>query len=102
MDQIDGIVVTPGVAHARATADGPAVTMGVRELAEQAGLLQVSDSAVIDKAIETLVAQNPRPLQDYRAGKLAALGALVGMVMKAGKGLNPKLVQERLREKLAP
>jgi Asp-tRNA(Asn)/Glu-tRNA(Gln) amidotransferase B subunit len=28
------------------------------------------------------------------------MGALVGMVMKSGKGLNPKMVQERLREKL--
>ena len=30
-----------------------------------------------------------------------ALGALVGMVMKSGKGLNPKLVQERLKQKLS-
>jgi Asp-tRNA(Asn)/Glu-tRNA(Gln) amidotransferase B subunit len=28
------------------------------------------------------------------------MGALVGMVMKSAKGLNPKLVQERLRAKL--
>ena len=30
----------------------------------------------------------------------AAMGALVGMVMKSAKGMNAKLVQERLREKL--
>jgi Asp-tRNA(Asn)/Glu-tRNA(Gln) amidotransferase B subunit len=29
------------------------------------------------------------------------MGALVGMIMKSGKGLNPKMVQERLRDKLA-
>jgi Asp-tRNA(Asn)/Glu-tRNA(Gln) amidotransferase B subunit len=29
------------------------------------------------------------------------MGALVGMVMKAGKGLNAKVVQERLRERLS-
>jgi Asp-tRNA(Asn)/Glu-tRNA(Gln) amidotransferase B subunit len=28
------------------------------------------------------------------------MGALVGMVMKSAKGLNPKLVQERLKSKL--
>jgi Asp-tRNA(Asn)/Glu-tRNA(Gln) amidotransferase B subunit len=28
------------------------------------------------------------------------MGALVGMIMKSGKGLNPKMVQERLRERL--
>jgi Asp-tRNA(Asn)/Glu-tRNA(Gln) amidotransferase B subunit len=28
------------------------------------------------------------------------MGALVGMVMKNGKGLNPKMVQEALKRKL--
>jgi aspartyl-tRNA(Asn)/glutamyl-tRNA(Gln) amidotransferase subunit B len=69
-------------------------------VAQELGLVQVSDASAIDAAIDALVAQNPRPLQDYRGGKQAAMGALVGMVMKAGKGLNPKLVQERLRERL--
>ena len=45
--------------------------------------------------------RTPKPLQDYRAGKQSAIGSLVGMVMKSGKGLNPKMVQERLRAKLS-
>ena len=28
------------------------------------------------------------------------MGALVGMIMKSGKGLNPKLVKERLQARL--
>src|SRR5688572_28347357 len=68
----------------------------VEQVAADLGLTQVSDAAPIDEAIEKLVAQNPKPLQDYRAGKAAAFGALVGMVMKNAKGLNPKVVQERL------
>jgi aspartyl-tRNA(Asn)/glutamyl-tRNA(Gln) amidotransferase subunit B len=48
-----------------------------------------------------MIAKNPQPLADYKAGKQAALGALVGMVMKSGKGLNPKVVQERLRQRLS-
>ena len=28
------------------------------------------------------------------------MGALVGMIMKIAKGLNPKIVQERLQQKL--
>ena len=76
-------------------ADAPA-----DQVAAGLGLVQVSDTGAIDTAINALIAQNPRPLQDYRAGKQQAMGALVGMVMKAGKGLNPKMVQERLREKL--
>ena len=69
-------------------------------LAEQLGLVQVSDTGAIDAAIDALIAQNPKSLQDVRAGKMAAIGSLVGMIMKGGKGLNPKLVQERLRAKL--
>ena len=29
------------------------------------------------------------------------MGALIGMVMKSGKGLNPKMVAERLKERLS-
>jgi aspartyl-tRNA(Asn)/glutamyl-tRNA(Gln) amidotransferase subunit B len=64
------------------------------------GLMQSSDTGEIDAAIEKMLASNPKPLEDYRAGKQTAFGALVGMVMKQAKGLNPKLVQERLRERL--
>jgi aspartyl-tRNA(Asn)/glutamyl-tRNA(Gln) amidotransferase subunit B len=70
------------------------------QLAATLGLTQVSDSSAIDSAIDAVIAQNPKPLQDYQSGKQSALGALVGMVMKSGKGLNPKMVQERLRAKL--
>ncbi len=47
-----------------------------------------------------MLAENPKPLQQYRDGKQAAFGALVGNVMKRAKGLNPKLVKERLEAKL--
>jgi aspartyl-tRNA(Asn)/glutamyl-tRNA(Gln) amidotransferase subunit B len=70
------------------------------QLAEELGLTQVSDTSAIDGAIDAVIAANPKPLQDYRAGKQSALGALVGMVMKNGKGLNPKMVQEALKRKL--
>lgn len=78
-----------------ATGDAPA-----EKIAADLGLLQSSDTGPIDAAIDALVAQNPRSLQDYKAGKQAALGALVGMIMKSTKGLNPKLVQERLKARL--
>ncbi len=70
------------------------------QIAAALGLMQVSDTSAIDAAIDAVIAQNPKPLQDYKGGKQSAMGALVGMVMKSGKGLNPKMVQERLREKL--
>jgi aspartyl-tRNA(Asn)/glutamyl-tRNA(Gln) amidotransferase subunit B len=70
------------------------------QVAADLGLVQVSDGGAVDAAIDAVLAQNPKPLQDVRAGKQQAMGALVGMVMKGGKGLNPKMVQERLRAKL--
>ena len=70
------------------------------ELAASLGLAQVSDMSAIDAAIDAMLASNPKPLADFRAGKQTAMGALVGMVMKSGKGLNPKMVQERLRSRL--
>ena len=70
------------------------------QVATELGLIQSSDTGAVDAAIDALIAQNPRPLQDFKAGKQAALGALVGMVMKSAKGLNAKVVQDRLKEKL--
>src|SRR4051812_45198675 len=71
-----------------------------QSIAQTLGLLQLSDDSAIDAAIDAVLAKSPQPLQDYRAGKQAAMGALVGMVMKSVKGLNPKVVQERLKQKL--
>jgi aspartyl-tRNA(Asn)/glutamyl-tRNA(Gln) amidotransferase subunit B len=70
------------------------------QAAESLGLLQSSDTGAVDAAIDALLATNPRPVADYKAGRQAALGALVGMVMKSGRGLNAKVVQERLKAKL--
>ncbi len=70
------------------------------DIARALGVIQQSDTGAIDAAIDAVIAKNPPPLADFKAGKQQALGALVGMVMKSGKGLNPKMVQERLRAKL--
>jgi aspartyl-tRNA(Asn)/glutamyl-tRNA(Gln) amidotransferase subunit B len=71
------------------------------EVATKLSLIQSTDTGAIDTAIDALIAQNPPALADYRGGKQSAFGSLVGSIMKSGKGLNPKLVQERLRERLA-
>ena len=70
------------------------------QIASELGLAQVSDTSAIDAAIDSVLSTNPRPLQDYKAGRQAAFNALFGMVMKHAKGLNPKMVQESLRKKL--
>jgi len=72
----------------------------VDAVTQKLGLIQTTDTSAIDAAIDAVIAQNPKPLQDYKSGKQSALGALVGMVMKSAKGMNAKLVQERMKEKL--
>lgn len=75
--------------------DGPA-----EQVAGEIGIIQVSDSGAIDAAIDKLIAENSKSLQDYIGGKASAIGSLIGMVMKMQKGLNPKLVQERIKERI--
>ena len=70
-------------------------------IVEEQGLVQVSDTAEIDWLIDEVLVANPTQLESYRAGKEALFGFFVGRVMKASKGkANPKVVNERLREKL--
>ena len=68
---------------------------------EERGMIQVSDTAEIDRVIDEVIAGAPNQLEQYRSGKEALFGFFVGQVMKASKGkANPKVVNERLREKL--
>jgi aspartyl-tRNA(Asn)/glutamyl-tRNA(Gln) amidotransferase subunit B len=72
-------------------------------IVEERGLVQVSDTGEIDRIIDEVMAANPNQLGQYRSGKEALFGFFVGQVMKASKGkANPKIVNERLKEKLIP
>ena len=75
---------------------------GAASIVEQRGLVQVSDASAIDPIIDEVIAASPQQLAQYRAGKETLFGFFVGQVMKASKGkANPKVVNERLREKLS-
>ncbi len=65
------------------------------------GLAIVEDTGAIDTAIAEVIARNPKPVADFKAGKQQAAGALIGQVMKAVKGADPQAVRARLIEKLA-
>ena len=67
------------------------------------GLKQITDSGAIEKAVDAVIASNPKQLEQYRAGKEALFGFFVGAVMKATQGkANPAQVNELLKKKLAP
>lgn len=68
---------------------------------EEKGLKQVTDTGAIQKLVDEAIAANPKSVEDYRGGKQAALGALVGQVMKLSKGsANPAAVNELLKKTL--
>jgi aspartyl-tRNA(Asn)/glutamyl-tRNA(Gln) amidotransferase subunit B len=70
-------------------------------IVKEKGMVQVSDPAVIEKAVEKVLGENANVVADYKGGKQGVLGFLVGKVMQATQGkANPKLVNEILKKKL--
>ncbi len=66
------------------------------------GLVQVTDTKLLEETTERVVQANPKSVEDFRQGKKQALGFLVGQVMKETKGkANPKLINEILTKKLS-
>jgi len=72
-----------------------------RAIMDREGLRQISDSDALGKIVDDVIAANPKQVEQYRSGKAAVLGFLVGQVMKASKGqANPGAVNELLKQKL--
>jgi aspartyl-tRNA(Asn)/glutamyl-tRNA(Gln) amidotransferase subunit B len=72
-------------------------------LVRERGLVQVSDEAELARLVDAAVEANPQAAADFRAGKEAALGKLVGQVKVATGGkADMKLVNRLLRERLKP
>ncbi len=70
---------------------------------EKKGLKQITDTGAIEKAVDDVIAKNPKQVEQYRAGKETLFGYFVGQVMKATEGkANPAQVNELLKKKLAP
>lgn len=71
-------------------------------IAEELGLLQVSDESAVEKIVEQVIIDNPKVVQDIQAGQEKAIGFLVGQVMAASKGAaNPEISQKIIRKKLS-
>jgi aspartyl-tRNA(Asn)/glutamyl-tRNA(Gln) amidotransferase subunit B len=68
------------------------------EIVRTQGLTQIDDEAEIVRSIEAVLGRHADAVLQYRAGKAAAFGFLVGQVMKATAGkANPKRVNELLK-----
>ena len=72
-----------------------------RQIAEEAGMAQISDAEAVLPAVQQAIADNPQPVADYLNGKETAIRFLVGQVMKITRGkANPQLVSKLLSEEL--
>ena len=66
---------------------------------EENGLKTVNDEGALRKVIEEIVENNPKSVEDYKAGKKKAMGFFVGQTMRAMKGkADPAMVNQILRE----
>jgi aspartyl-tRNA(Asn)/glutamyl-tRNA(Gln) amidotransferase subunit B len=69
---------------------------------EREGLRQISDTGALEKIVDDVLAANPKQVEQYRGGKTAVMGFLVGQIMKASRGqASPSAVNEMLKRKLA-
>lgn len=68
---------------------------------QELGLVQMSDRDELVAVMKRALAANPKAVEDLKAGKQKAAGAVVGFVMRETKGrANPALVNEILAELL--
>ncbi len=71
------------------------------EIVEAEGLAQVSDDSAIRAVVQQIIADNPKEVQSFQAGKTSLMGWFVGQVMRQMKGkADPGLTRQVLEEML--
>ncbi|MEY2537153.1 MAG: aspartyl-tRNA(Asn)/glutamyl-tRNA(Gln) amidotransferase subunit [Verrucomicrobiota bacterium] len=74
---------------------------GAAVIVKEKGIEQVSDTGAIEAFCDEVIAANPKPAADFKAGNAASLNFLKGQVMKLSKGkANPQVAGEILERKL--
>ncbi len=71
------------------------------EIVEARNLKQVSDESLISNLVKETLAENPKEIQSYKAGKVGVANFLFGQVMKKAAGkANPQVVRAELDKQL--
>jgi len=71
-------------------------------IVKERGLGAVSDAGAIEALVDQAIAANPKSVADFKSGKKAAAGFIVGQVMKLSKGkADPKIAGRLVAERLA-
>ena len=70
-------------------------------LARERGMIQISDASAVEGLVRRVLEANPKQTAEYRGGKQAVFGFLMGQVMRlAGGKANPQVVKEILAREL--
>jgi len=72
------------------------------DIIDKKGLKQITDSGAIEAMVDEVLANNPKQVEDYKAGKEKMMGFFVGQIMKlTGGKANPGQVNKLLKDKLS-
>ncbi|MBI1309968.1 Asp-tRNA(Asn)/Glu-tRNA(Gln) amidotransferase subunit GatB [bacterium] len=75
-------------------------TSRVNEIIAEKGLKVEQDTGKIESIIDTVVTRNEKAAEDVRAGKLQAVGPLIGQVMRELKGADASAVRQMIIDRL--
>lgn len=93
--QINRTVAKDVIAESFQTGKAP------EEIVRERGLGQISDASLLAEIVTRVLAENPKAVADFKAGKEAVIGFLQGQVMKATGGkADPQKTKELLIQKL--
>jgi aspartyl-tRNA(Asn)/glutamyl-tRNA(Gln) amidotransferase subunit B len=67
---------------------------------DKTGIKPMTDETVLREAVLAAIAANPKAVDDYKKGKVAAANSIKGYVMKNNKGAPNDVVQRLLEEEL--
>ncbi len=106
-DQVAGIITLRGTDAIGSSAGDELFVLlcetdeAAAAVAERSGLMLVRDEGRLVAWCDEAIAAQPQAADDFRAGKEAAMGRLVGAVMKASGGqADAKAAREKLAERL--
>ncbi|MCX7800645.1 MAG: Asp-tRNA(Asn)/Glu-tRNA(Gln) amidotransferase subunit GatB, partial [Fimbriimonadales bacterium] len=71
------------------------------QIVEAQGLTQITDESAILELARRVIRENPKPVEQYRAGQANVVGFLIGQLMKACQGrANPQTARKCIEEAL--
>ena len=72
-----------------------------KEIADRGDLWIKEDNDLLAKVVDEIIANNPKPVEQYKNGDQKVFGFFMGQANKALKGAaSPKAIQEYIRKKL--